>query len=64
MKSLIGGIQKGILQLDLFTKQTLRLTEPTYGCRGTARVEGRVRECGMDRGAWLFRVDGNRDLLH
>ena len=56
MTSLIYRVQKGIIQMNLFTKQkqTHRFREQTYGCWGEGWKEGIVREFRMVRYTLLY----------
>ena len=56
MTSLICGISKEIIQMNLFTKQkeTHRLREGTCGCQGEGLGEGIVGEFGMDMYTLLY----------
>ena len=64
MISLLCGIWEKKTQMNLFTKQTHRLSEWTYGYRGDGR-EGIVREFGIDMYTLLdLKWITNKDLLH
>ena len=48
MASLVSGIYKEMIQMNLKNRKAPRFTEQTYGCQGKGCGEGIDREFGME----------------